>query len=240
MSDLLVVQKKFPRSSESGHCRHSAGIAPLGAAPATDGTPDGQSETDSFADLMRQLSAGSEAAALEIVEVYGPCILRVVRRALPREIRSKVDSIDLVNTLLGSLLVKRHRLSHFREPAQLIAFLTSAARNRVIDEHRKYTACAARSIRAEEGTYAEPSFSQSMRGVAGDGASGGREQTPSQVAIAREKWQNLIATLNRRDRRIIALRISGKTYDEIAESVVDVSARTARRVVAQVTEQLMR
>lgn len=191
---------------------------------------------ESFEELMRDLCDGSEDAAWKVVERYTPHILRVIRASLPKEIRSKVDSIDIANTLLGSLLIKRTYLSNIREPAQLLALLTKAARNRVIDEHRKYTTYASRDIRSEEGAFGD--HERAGVGVAGDGRYGGREQTPSEVAIAREKWRCLVESLSVRDRRIVSLRIKGLTYEQIASQMKGVSARTARRVLANAIDRL--
>lgn len=200
-----------------------------------------QAKEASFEKLMQQLCQGSEEAAWEIFDRFAPHILRVIRASLPNEIRSKVDSVDLLNTLMGSLLIKRSYLSNIREPAQLFALLTKAAKNRVIDEHRKYTVYASRSIRSEEGAFDEQNLAAkgADKGVAGDGRYGGREQSPSQVAIAREKWRQLLDSLSRRDQQIVALRMKGHTYEEIATKIEDVSARTARRVLASTVEKLM-
>lgn len=192
---------------------------------------------------MRELCSGSEDAAWRIVDEYTPHVLRVIRASLPREIRSKVDSVDLANTMLGSLLLKRSQLSRIRAPEQLVALLTTAAQARVVEEHRKYTVYAVRSIRREEGSFDETSDSNGGdTGVAGDGRFGGREQTPSQVAISREsraKWDRILESLSRRDRQVVALRVQGRTYDEIAQQVDDVSPRTARRVVKATIDKLI-
>ncbi|MEO1498000.1 MAG: sigma-70 family RNA polymerase sigma factor [Planctomycetota bacterium] len=194
----------------------------------------------SFRELMQDLASGSDDAAWTIVERYTPHILRVIRASLPKAIRSKVDSTDLANTLLGSLLLKRSRLRRLEDPAQLIALLTKAARNRVIDEHRKYTQTAARSLGSEEARLDDvhPESATAKRAIAGDGRLGGREQTPSQIAIGREKWASLVSDLNPREREVIKLRIGGSTYAEIAGKLKGTSDRTARRIVANIVRRL--
>lgn len=189
-----------------------------------------------FAELMRDLGEGSEDAAWILVERYTPHILRVVRAALPRAIRSKIDSVDIVNTLFGSLLLKRSYLARVEEPGQLLAILTKAARNRVIDEYRKYTRCASRDINSEEMEFA--AVGDTAKGVAGDRRLGGREETPSQIVISREKWLRITRSLGDRDRRILSLRMEGATYEGIAREIGDVSQRTVRRVVTEVVDRL--
>lgn len=188
---------------------------------------------------MDALRGGSEEAAGEIAELYTPHLLRAVRRTLPQAIRSKIDSVDIVNTLWASLLIKRQRLEGIKEPGQLVALLKAAARNRVVDEHRRYTEVEARDIRCEAGRYDE------IPVKAGDGAaSPGRHRvsntTPSEVAMTRETWERFKASLSSRDQEVVACRISGSTYEEIAESIEGVSARTARRIIAEAKTQLMR
>lgn len=192
---------------------------------------------DSFKSLMEGLKNGSEEAAWKITENYSDHIFRAVRKRLPKEIRSKVDSIDIVNSIWGSFLLKRSQFSKIEESGQLLALLTVVVTRRVIDEHRKYTTCASRNIRSEAGTYDE----QNLYSKAGSmSAMKGREDTPSQIAISREKWLSLKSSLGDRDRQIIALRIKGMSYDQIAEDIDGLSPRTARRIVANVTRMLLR
>lgn len=190
----------------------------------------------SFAVLMDALMSGSEDAAWRIAELYTPHLLRAVRRSLPQAIRSKVDSVDIVNTLWASLLTKRRRLNGIREPAQLVALLTVVARNRVVDEHRKYTEVEARDIRREVGPYDETpakrgdKLTPAMRRRS-------RDTTPSEVAMVREKWNLFNETLSVRDRAVIKGRVSGLSYDQIAAAIDGVSSRTARRIVADAVKQ---
>jgi RNA polymerase sigma factor (sigma-70 family) len=190
----------------------------------------------SFAELMDALRAGCDEAAGTIASQYSSHLLRAVRASFPQEIRSKIDSIDIVNTLWGSLLTKRWRLEGIREPAQLVALLKQAARNRVIDEHRRYTAYEARDLRREAGSLDAP-----LGGGAADVTRRqvrSREESPSQIASIRERWAIFIDGLSERDRKIVSLRMSGKNYDEIAQAMEGVSSRTARRVVADAVTRL--
>jgi RNA polymerase sigma factor (sigma-70 family) len=200
-------------------------------------SPLSESTAQSFAELMDAVRTGSEDAAWTIAELYTPHLLRAVRANFPQAIRSKVDSTDIVNTLWASLLLKRQRLEGIRDPAQLIALLTIAARNRVIDEHRKYTASEARDIRREVATYGDDQTLQSTAHQY-EGMQRRGSDTPSQVAISREKWRHLLASLSERDRLVVKHRVNGKSFEEIEQTVEGVSERTARRVIAMVIERL--
>lgn len=187
---------------------------------------------------MDALRGGSEEAAAEIAGLYTPHLLRAVRRTLPQAIRCKIDSVDIVNTLWASLLVKRQRLDGIREPAQLVALLKSAARNRVVDEHRKFTEVEGRDIRREAGRYDESPAKHDDRAASQPRPRVG-DTTPSEVAMTREAWDRFKASLSPRDQAVIVGRISGKSYEEIAHVIDGVSARTARRIVADAKAYLM-
>ena len=47
-----------------------------------------------FADLMRLVREGSQDASRELVQRFGPHVLRVVRRRLHQSLRSKFDPCD--------------------------------------------------------------------------------------------------------------------------------------------------
>ena len=197
--------------------------------------------TQSFEELMRQFREGSEEAATKIANDYSSHLLRAVRASLPKSIRSKVDSVDLVNTLWGALLVNPTRFAGIRDPAQLMALLAKAARNRVIEEHRKYTTCQARDIRREERLPDKaPALVKGKDRKVSDGlATDSQQDTPSQIVASLEQLRVLVAKLSSRDRKILSCRAHGESYEEIASSVSDISPRTARRVVAKIVEQLL-
>lgn len=187
-----------------------------------------------FERLLEDLCHGSEAAAAEIASRYTPHLLRAVRKSLPASIRPKVDSIDLVNTLWGALLVSPEQLREVRTPEQLIGLLCAAARNRVIEEYRKYTTCQARDVRRE---VSPAEIEQSEVGHSLDLTSRTND-TPSQIVASREKLRRLIEDLSDRDREVFLLRSQGCTYAEIAQAYPAVSERTARRVVTSFVEKL--
>jgi DNA-directed RNA polymerase specialized sigma24 family protein len=61
----------------------------------------------------------------------------------------------------------------------------------------------------------------------------GHDPTPSQVAVARERWQRLMAGRPPLHQKIIALRYTGETYRQIAEKV-GMHERTVRKIVEQI------
>lgn len=199
-----------------------------------------QVANQSFQQLMEAFRNGSEEAATKIAELYSSHLLRAVRASLPKEIRSKIDSVDLVNTLWGSLLINPARFADIRDPAQLMALLAKAARNRVIDEHRKYTVCQARDIRREEQLSEQSSLdSMDKKERPKNFPPSSSQATPSSIVASKEEWRLMLTKLSSRDRKILSYRSQGQTYEEIVNSIPDVSERTARRVIASIVEQLL-
>ena len=53
--------------------------------------------------------------------------------------------------------------------------------------------------------------------------------------MARERWATIMSTQSERNREIVRLRISGLTYQEIAEKL-EIHERTARRVIEELLQ----
>ena len=181
-----------------------------------------------FAALIERLREGSEDAAWELVERYGSHILRVVRRTIPRGIRSKFDSQDFVQAVWSSFFFHRSRLLQTETPEQMMALLAAMAKHKIIDETRKRMATQRYDVRRERplsGSTARPNEELTSR-----------EPTPSQVAMAREQWKRLLQDQPKHYQTIVRLRLSGETYGSIAQKL-NVSQRTVQRVLVRLLEK---
>ena len=91
-----------------------------------------------LADFLRRIQAGDEAAARELLSRFEAEVRLVVRRQLPRLLRSRFDSLDFLQSVWGSFF-RRMRTSptDFEDSRHLVAFLARAAKNKVIDEYRR-------------------------------------------------------------------------------------------------------
>jgi RNA polymerase sigma-70 factor (ECF subfamily) len=180
----------------------------------------------SFRTLMDGIRNGSQEAAWRLIDLYGSHIQRVVRRTLDRRLRSQFDSLDFVQLVWASFFREPDRILSFETSNELVAYLAIIARNKVIDEGRrrlgtkKYDVTRERPI---DDSRLEPDA------IAATGP------TPSEVAIARETWDRLIAGQSTQHQRVVELRFSGSTFPEIAEEV-GIHERTARKVI----ERLLR
>lgn len=175
-------------------------------------------ESDFQAALLRA-SQGSEEDVRRLIADYGPHIQRVVRRRLDVRMRSKFDSLDFVQMVWASFFRERDGLGRFQTAADLIRFLVSMARNKVVDEERrrifgaKYNALRERPISDEE--------PQAVDG------------TPSQIAMARERWSLLMSDESDRDRDVLRLRMSGASYEEISRQL-GIHERTVRKIIGRI------
>ena len=226
--------------------RHSNLTATIVVTPTTPLT-EAAADVGEFEQLMRDLASGSEDAAWKIAETYTPHILRVVRHSLPGKIRSKLDSQDFAQIVWASILLKRTSLKNVKSPDQLIDLLARVTQYKVIDAFRHYTTSQGRDLRRE--TPLEDLIRSQQAGASAQGDTGvlnrsvvdrglvDRNPSPSQFAGMKEKWQMLIGTLSRRDRRILTLRIRGETYVDIANKL-SIGRNTAKRVLDRIVAKL--
>ena len=192
----------------------------------TDTPNDGTSKEEvTFGGLLEQARQGSDEAAWDLVELYGPHVLRTVRRTISQEIRGKFDSEDFAQAVWASFFAASRQFNAVTEPRQLVGLLTKMARNKVIDEVRRRMQTQKYSVQRERviSEFEEATPLES------------RDPTPSQFAIARERWVQLLQSQPERDRQIIRLRLMGKTNRSIAQEL-QISERTVRRVIDRMTE----
>ena len=101
------------------------------------GDPARDDESDIPAFLAR-IQAGDEEAARELLTRYEAEVRLVVRRQLPRLLRSRFDSLDFLQSVWGSFFRRvRSGPAEFEDSRHLVAFLARAAKNKVIDEYRR-------------------------------------------------------------------------------------------------------
>jgi RNA polymerase sigma-70 factor (ECF subfamily) len=175
-----------------------------------------------FDALMERLRQGSQDAAWELVEVYGPFIRRVVRKTLDRRLRPKFDSLDFVQAVWASFFRHREQFDKFREAKNLVAFLVRVARNKVIDENRRRLGTAKYDVRRERSLYdPEAAASESLL-----------EKPPQtrQAAVARERWEAMLHRQPRQYQRVVEMRLAGFAFKEIG-AMLGISDRTAKRVI---------
>jgi RNA polymerase sigma-70 factor (ECF subfamily) len=181
----------------------------------------GPDESRDVRGLLARIQAGDEEAARELLCRYESKVRMVVRRQLPRLLRSRFDSIDFLQSVWGSFF---HRIrtgsNDLDEERNLIAFLAWAARNKVIDEYRR-ASTQRQDIHRES----------PLRNAPEDGSAFvAPDETPSQIASARETFGRLRELLPEDRRVILELKAEGFSCREIGARL-GVSERTVQRVL---------
>jgi RNA polymerase sigma factor (sigma-70 family) len=174
-----------------------------------------------FADLMERVHEGSQDAAWQLLERYGPHVKRYVRRSLNQEMRSKFDSLDFAQVVWASFFREPERFRRLDSPTALLAYLASLARNKVIGTRRQMTSL--KKNRNQEMAFGEMEEEITVRCATPD-------PSPSSVAMARERWHQLVDDQPESVRRIVELRFMGATFAEIAEQL-NINERTARKAL---------
>jgi RNA polymerase sigma-70 factor (ECF subfamily) len=175
-----------------------------------------------FRALMQRLRAGEEDAARELLARYGEHILRVVRRKLHKQLRSKFDSIDFVQAVWASFFADAPEKYTFDHPRALMAFLATLAQNKVVEAVRqrmqrmKYNVNRERRLEVVEAGIGKTLI--------------GRDPSPSQVAVAQDEWARMIDELPTRYQRLLVLLRDGHTQKENAAEL-GVNEKTVRRLL---------
>lgn len=173
-----------------------------------------------FRELLKEIGAGSEEAARKFFDKYGPFILKVVRRRLSRQLRTKFDSDDFMQDVWASFFSQAPPPEIFASPEALLAYLANMARNKVAGAARQ---------RVERQRYSrENSLDGSARLQAHHLE--GNEPTPSEKVVAKEKWMLMLDEQQPLHKRILAMLRLGHTHDEIAE-VLGLNVKTVQRLL---------
>ena len=179
-------------------------------------------EQSSFQELLTRVNEGSQEAAWQLIERYGSHIRAVVRRRMHPSLRTFLDSEDFVQSVWGSLVRIGPRLTDIDHPEQLVALMAKIARNKVIDEVRRRTKTEKHRV-----THQMPpeDFAKSKIVTIQY-----EQPTPSQFAVARERWEFILKGETETAKRVVELRLGGRTYVEIA-SELGINERTVRRTI---------
>ncbi len=183
-------------------------------------------DTD-FARLIERFYAGDPAALGRLYGEYGGAVREAVRRRLPDRLRKEYDSLDFAHDVWASFCRTPPGTHHFDSPADLGGFLARVAYFKVIDVCRRRLGTEGYDVTRER---------RLVR--AGDGADvplPGREATPSQWAIAGERWAAIAAALPPPHLAVVERLREGFTQKEVA-AMAGVTDRTVRRIVERVRE----
>jgi RNA polymerase sigma factor (sigma-70 family) len=182
---------------------------------------DGQCDDGDIPAFLERIRSGDEEAARDLLTRYEAEVRLVVRRQLPRLLRSRFDSLDFLQSVWGSFFRRvRTGPSDFEDSRHLVAFLARAAKNKVIDEYRR-AASRKQDMSREEPLWGDGDRPKDLPG-AGD--------SPSEVAQAREVFGKLRDLLPEERHTILELKAEGLSSRDIGERL-GISERTVQRVI---------
>lgn len=190
-------------------------------------------EDRDIAVLMEQLRAGEPSAAAEVFHRFTHRLIGLARSRLNLRLRRKVDPEDVVQSVFDSFFrAQSARTMEFVDWNSLWGLLTQitirkcghrfrffhrARRN--VDEERSVVAWEGESARAWEAIAREP--------------------TPAEGAALTETVEELVQSLDDRERRIFTMYLESHTVEQIACNI-NRSERTVRRVLKRIQQQLER
>ena len=168
--------------------------------------------------LVARAKDGDESALEQLCKVYGPRVLWLVRLRMGKELRSKLESVDLVQDVLVSAL---HDLRGFtyKNEGDLVRWLSRITENKLRNNLERLHADK-RDIRREvrldtHRSTLDESFAAAMEPM--------NATTPSAIVSKREDFDKLakaIDTLKPEYREVIVLtKVEGLSYKEIGDKL---------------------
>ena len=202
-------------------------------------------DTKSLATMLSRLKSGDESAASEILERYESQVRLVVRRFLPRVLRSRFDSQDIMQSVWRSFFqkvreeksansgtnpaVSEKPVQEFQDSAQLFAFLSRMARNKVIDQYRRETSQKSdvhrqRTMYGESGEDLDPPAP---------------DESPAEVAEAADEYSHWRSLVPEDRQELIDMKADGLSTREIGVKL-GISERTVQRVLEDLRQRVER
>jgi RNA polymerase sigma factor (sigma-70 family) len=171
--------------------------------------------------FLQRIHDGDEDAARDLLLKYEAEVRLVVRRQLPRLLRSRFDSLDFLQSVWGSFFHRvRTTPTEFDDGRHLVAFLARAAKNKVIDEYRR-AGSQKGDMRREEPLWADGDRPKEVAAQC---------ETASQVAEANEAFVKLRDLVPEERRALLELKAAGLSSREIGHRL-GISERTVQRVL---------
>jgi RNA polymerase sigma-70 factor (ECF subfamily) len=180
----------------------------------------------SLDDLLEKLCQGDVAAAEQVFLAYEPYLRQVVRRQLSARLRTRFDSVDIVQSAWRDLL---HGFSQagwsFATTAQLQAFLVKVTRNRFIDRYRQHNANLARE--------------ESLANVDAGELPTALDPLPGESMQAEDLWQRMLSQCPKEHHELLKLKRDGASLAEIAERT-NLHIGSVRRILRTLALQMVK
>jgi RNA polymerase sigma-70 factor (ECF subfamily) len=176
--------------------------------------------------LLEKLTSGDHSAAEQVFRSYEPYLRMVVRRRLSPEMRSKFDSLDIVQSVWVHVLKGvRGADWRFSDVAHLRAFLVQLTRHRLIDRLRRDRGALERE--------------QPLDASGLDEATPAGGPDPCDVLQADELWEQILELCPPAHREVLRLKREGAGAAEIA-ACTGLHEGSVRRILGVLAQRLAR
>lgn len=158
-----------------------------------------------FADFVRRIRAGDDAAAEELVHRFEPLIRREVRmRISGNQLNRAFDSLDVSQSVLANFFTRAASGQfELERPEQLAGLLVTMARNKLVSRVR----LESRLVRDVRRLTVEPDVLDSVAD---------EQPSPSENVSLKELLERVRGLLTAEERQIVELRNQGLGWDEVA------------------------
>src|SRR5262245_55227837 len=184
----------------------------------------------SFTDLMDRLNAGDDAAAAEIFHRFAHRLIGLARTRLDRLLQAKVDPEDVMQSVYRSFFRRQSENHYHLDGWDGLWGMLTVITLRKCGHRGEYFQAARRDVRRE----ASAANGRDQPDL--EFACLARDPTPSHAARLAETVEQIMRTLEGRERDIFALSLQGCTIAEISEQAGR-TERTVQRVLKRVREQ---
>ena len=179
---------------------------------------------DALDTLLVKLAGGEDSAAERVFRDYEPMLRAMVRRRLTASLRTKFDSIDVVQSVwLDLLQTYRDEGWRFADRDHLRAFLARVTYNHFFLHCRRNRPALERE--------------RPMPGVESPAIPASDQPRPSQIVQADELWDTILGFCPPVHREILRLKRQGRPLGEIAAQV-GMHEGSVRRVLYDLARKL--
>lgn len=162
---------------------------------------------DDFADLLTRVRLGDEIASAELVQRYERAVLRSVRARLGKDMRSVLDSMDIVQSVHRSLLLGlRDEKYQFSAPKEVIALAVLMVQRKVARHWRKIKHLPTSRFELDSEDDDTP-----VDRIAS------HDPTVSRVVSANELLDRFLSKLDQFDQELVRLKLSGHSSVDTAK-----------------------
>lgn len=186
-------------------------------------------DNDRFDNLIRRVRLGEPEATAELVRRFEPEIRRKIRvwiRLRHPELRSLVETMDIYQSVVAGFLERaasgRYELD---DPERVLGLLVVMARRKLRGVGRNQRRLC-RDVRRTEPLPEGDNIARA-------------EPTPSRIIAGRELLDLAMDRLSPEERRLVALRAEGTTWDEIAADLGG-TAEGRRKQLTRAIERVAR